>query len=149
MTDMADIEVASIVQTPTLPTSLRHLQYAFVIVICVFVCVIPCLSSRKSWTDAVSARKVLALMRLCIVSQYVLNSFSFFCVVAYGPPFFTQYTSYGNGSSWLYGYGRPVAGLVFFGFGGIADMHPGPRYICLLACVHQLVCDAFSSFQVL
>jgi hypothetical protein len=129
-------------------TSIYHLQMTFLISIVVFVFSLPCLTSRKSFSDAISTRKVLTFMRLVIFLETVANAILFYFVMGYGQPFSNQYTSYGNGSSWIYGYGRPVVGLVFVAFGGIADMHPTPRYICLLICLEQLVCDAFSAFQV-
>jgi len=127
---------------------LLTLQYGAAGALLTFVLILPFLASERSFADAASGRKVVSVLRTTLFIEYALNVFSFFVVVAYGPPMHMQYTAYGNGSSWLYGYARPVVGLVFLGFGGIADMHPGPRFICLAASVHQVVVDAFSAFQV-
>lgn len=59
-----------------------------------------------------------------------------------------QYLSYGNGDSWLYSYGRPTGGLVFIGVGMLGEIHPAPRYVCMLGCMFQVVCDSLSAFQV-
>ena len=131
--------------------SVQELQICFFCVILFYLLCLPFLSSRKSWTDPISAQKVISLLRFFLFIQFSLNSFLLYCSIFIGAPLFSpyQYTQYGDtGSSWIYGFGRPLCGLIFISFGGIADMHPGPRYICLCACSVQILFDAFSAFQV-
>lgn len=125
----------------------KTLQYAFLISFLVYVCSIPFMSSRKSWFDAVAAQKMMYVLRFFISVEAGLNAYLLYSTMAYGVPFSNQFTAYGNGSSWVYGFGRPCTGLVFISFGGIADMHPGPRIICMLFSLAQLVFDAFSAYQ--
>lgn len=129
-----------------------HLQIGFLGCLILFCLTTAISASKKSFFDAVTARNITRLLRLYITLEYALNIFLLVMVVNFGAPIPapSQWTSYniGNGESWTYGYGRPLCGLLFIGLGGVGDMHPLARYICLLASIAQLTCDSFSAYQV-
>ncbi len=57
--------------------------------------------------------------------------------------------SYGNGDSWLYGYGRPTSALVFICLLGIvSDMHPFLRWFTMVGCGVEIMGDAISAYQI-
>ena len=89
------------------------------------------LASRKSFSDAIAARNIMRRLRIYLFLEYPLNIFLFVMVVNFGAPIPapSRWTSYGtrSGESWIYGYGRPLCGLLFLAFGGIGDMHAGAR----------------------
>jgi hypothetical protein len=69
--------------------------------------------------------------------------------VFFGPPFNTNViTSYGDGDSWIYGYGRPVAGIILIGFGMLSNMHYIIRYICYFGSLAEVAFDIISALQV-
>lgn len=62
-------------------------------------------------------------------------------------PVITPITSYGNGSSWNFGWGRPVLhfGLAFVGM--FLDSHPAARLSCVVGMTQAVVLDTLSSYD--
>lgn len=129
--------------------TITYLRYAFLLGLAMFVISSPCYRSRKSWWDAVAANRMIGALRVLIMVELLLNLFLVYCVIQYGSPItIGAFTNLGHGQSWLYGYPRPVIGLALIGCGGLGDMHPYPRLLCVLGLFHQICCDAFSAYQV-
>jgi hypothetical protein len=127
-----------------------YVKYAMIGSAAAFVVSFPFCYRQGSFFGLASARRVIALIRLCVVVEVLLMMPLLYCVITVGAPLklhaYTVYDSKGN--SWLYGWGRPIVGLVFVGIGLIADMHMYPRVLCMLGCIHQVVMDGLSEFQV-
>lgn len=64
-----------------------------------------------------------------------------------GRPVITPITSYGNGSSWNFGWGRPVMhfGLAFVGM--FLDSHAAARLSCVVGMTQAIVLDTLSSYD--
>ena len=74
-------------------------------------------------------------MRLFVLVQLALNIQLLYYAVKYGSPIIIhQFAQYPNTkTSWTYGIGRPLAGMVLFtSFGLIADCHQVFRWIVLI-----------------
>ena len=96
-----------------------------------------------------SVRFINNLIRILTLLETVAILPLIYFVVSLGPPFqLNQVTSYGNGDSWIYGYGRPVAGFILIGFGAFSSLSYIIRYIAMLACMTEAVFDCISSIQV-
>lgn len=131
--------------------ALVHIKYSFIVGVVVFVICLPFCRSKKSFFDAIAARKVTYFIRAFIFLELLSISTLYYFCVEYGQPIPVNLSSpltYSNGNDWLYGYGRPTAALVLIGVGLAGDMHPAPRIICMLGAALEIVCDAFSAYQV-
>lgn len=129
--------------------ALSHIKFSFLIGAGIFLLLFPFYKSRKSFFDAIAARKVIGFARAFIFAEILLIFILYYFYFEKGPLLgLHQYLSYGNGDSWLYTYGRPTGGLVFIGIGMLGEMHPVPRYLCMVGCMFQVVCDSLSAFQV-
>ncbi|CAM9123061.1 unnamed protein product [Hapterophycus canaliculatus] len=56
-------------------------------------------------------------------------------------------TSYGNGSSWNFGWGRPVLHFSFTFMGMFLDSHPMTRLSCIVGIMQAVVLDTLSSYD--
>ena len=94
-------------------------------------------------------RRTVTYLRLVIILElFLLLPLIYYCVVL-GPPItLNVVTSYGNGDSWIYGYGRPIAGIILIGTGAFSEMHFFCRYICMIGCILQICFDSISCIQV-
>lgn len=128
---------------------LMHIRYSFIAGVAIFVLFYPAYSSRKSFYDAVAARKVVRFLRFYVLLEMVLIIILFSFYFHYGAPVrLHAQLSYGNGASWLYSFGRPAAGLLFIGIGLMGDTHPIPRIMCMIGCGVEIFGDAISAYQV-
>ena len=99
--------------------------------------------------DAVAASNMIGFMRFFIYIEVLAGLVLLYFAISMGSPLtLHQYTSYGNGDSWIYGLGRPLFGIFAIGVGSMGDMHPFPRLICLVATLVQIVMDGLSAFQI-
>lgn len=129
--------------------ALVHLRYSFLAGFGIFVILFPFCSSRKSFFDAIAARKIIRNLRLFIVIEFALLGLLFFYFFTKGSPLeLHAYLAYGDGDSWLYGFGRPSGGFLMIGFGLLGDMHPFCRILCCIGCCAQILGDGLSAFQV-
>lgn len=129
--------------------ALMHIKISFLVGVALFVLISPLYRSRKSYFDAIAARKVIAFTRMFIFVELLLIFILYYFYFEKGALMeMHQYLGYGNGDSWLYTYGRPTAGLVFIGIGFFAEMHPAPRFLCLAGCMVEVLGDSLSAFQV-
>lgn len=125
------------------------LRFAAFIAIGIYFVMLPCLGSKKSYWDALAANKLIKIIRVVVFFEVLAMLLLLYCTISLGPPLvLNAFTSYGNGDSWLYGYGRAISGLITVFAGAIGDMHPIARLVCLFGAVGELVGDALSSFQV-
>lgn len=128
---------------------LTHVKYSFIIGVAIFIIVFPFCRSKKSFWDAIAARRVVAVLRFFVLIECLANCVLLHLYLAYGSPIYLHaQLSYGTGDSWLFGYGRPIAGLVFIGLGLFGDMHPVPRVFCMIACGGQVFTDTLSAYQI-
>lgn len=104
---------------------------------------------KKSYFDSIAARKVSIIVRYISVLESIWLVPLLYCVASLGSPIvLSPSTAYGNGNSWIYGYGRPSLGIVFMIFGVISSMHPIPRIMCIFGCIQEIFFDSISAFQV-
>jgi len=147
MTSLVSESLPDAVQSDEL--ALMHIKISFLVGVAFFVLICPLYKSRKSYFDAIAARNVIGLTRAFIFVELLLIFILYYFYFEKGALMdMHQYLGYGNGDSWLYTYGRPSAGLVFIGIGMFAEMHPAPRYLCLVGCMVEVLGDALSAFQV-
>lgn len=139
-----------------IPTALQssysiitYLKWSFVGGIGIFVLSLPLLRGRTSFFDVAAARKALKYLRCIIILEIVCLCILSYFYITYGNTIQRHAAlSYGNGDSWIYGYGRPSAGIILLCFGFFSDMHPGTRYFCILGCIVEACGDAISAYQV-
>jgi hypothetical protein len=87
------------------------------------------------------------LIALEIFSCFVLFYFTF----DLGSPIPYPYSGYAipygtsNSNSWVFGFARAITGIVVIGIGIFGDMHPAPRFFCMLGGMLQVYCDCVSS----
>lgn len=115
-----------------------------------FIVTLPFIRSTKSFFDARAARKILLVVRGASLLELLLIIPLFYCVINLGSPITTNsYTVYGDGNSWIYGYGRPSVGFAFITFGIVAGMHPIPRIFCIVGAICAIIFDSLSALQVM
>lgn len=93
------------------------------------------------------------LQELIVCYRIVCGSFIFLLLPLFwvaasdGRPVITPITSYGNGSSWNFGWGRPVVhfALAFVGF--FLDYHPAARLSCVVGMTLAMILDTLSSYD--
>lgn len=128
---------------------LQTLKTTFLLSICVFVLFSPCYRSRKSWWDPVAASNMITFLRILVFTEVLSNLMLLYFAIGLGPPIVLHaYTSYGNGDSWIYGYARPLVGILCIGMGTMGDMHAMFRWMCVIGVVHQIIFNALSAFQI-
>lgn len=106
------------------------------------------------WCGRSKARHELPkLQELIICYRVVCGSFIFLLIPLYwvaaseGRPVITPITSYANGSSWNFGWGRPVLHFGFAFVGMFLDSHPAARLSCIVGMSQTLVLDTLSSYD--
>jgi len=115
-----------------------------------YVIFFPLYRSRKSFWDAIAARRVMGGLRVLLFINTLSCLVLLYLVAALGRPIPVPYKSYAlaygsnNSGSWIFDYPRPVWGLVIIGIGVFGDMHPAPRILCMLGCLLQMLCDGIS-----
>ena len=130
--------------------SVVRLRYAFILACLAFIALSPLYRSRKSWFDAIAASRMITILRILIFLEIFGDLLLLYFRIRLGSPLtLNQFTSYGNGDSWVYGYGRPLAGIFLIGAGTMGDMHPLARIICILGLIIQIFGDTVSSIQIL
>lgn len=134
----------------TEPEAVLRLKYAFVLACGAFVLFSPLYRSRKSWFDAIAANRQITVLRVLIALEVLSCLLLLYYSMSLGSPLaLHEFTSFGDGKgSWLYGYGRPLAGIFLIGVGMMGDMHPAPRLVCVFGTLLELFGDAFSAYQV-
>lgn len=138
---------------PTLVISknyaLRSLEFSFLIGLGIFFLSLPFCRSKKSSWDAICARRVLSLLRLfCFAEVGCLAVLLYFYCTHSNPIYLHAALKYNNKSSWVYGFGRPVAGILFIAFGFFAEIHPVPRLLCMVGTLGEVMGDSLSAFQI-
>ena len=70
------------------------------------------------WGMIAKLRLAVSVIKYLVTFEmFVILPLIYYCIV-YGPPItINAVTSYGNGDSWIYGYGRPVLGFILIGVG--------------------------------
>lgn len=126
--------------------ALLLLQGFGLIIVIYLISTLTCLRSRKSCFDAIAARRVSYFLKALVICALFIQLPLLYCYIVYGSPVTlsekdeTYYMTFG----WL----RPVAVIVFLCFGLFADMHAGPRYICLIGAIIGFFFDAVSAVRV-
>lgn len=129
--------------------ALNHIKYSFAAGFAIFLVLFPFCRSRKSFFDALAARRVIAFSRFFIFGEMLLIFALYYFYFENGPPLeMHEWLAYGNGDSWLYTFGRPTGGLVFIGMGMMGENHPAIRLLCIAGCLVEILGDAFSAYQV-
>ena len=130
--------------------SVNHIRNALLVGFGLFLISLPLYRSKKSFFDAAAAKKVLLSVRFISVIETFWIAPLLYCVISLGSPILINpYTPYGNGNSWIYGFGRPSMGIVLINFGMIAGMHHVPRIMCITGCLLEIIFDSVSAFQVM
>lgn len=128
---------------------LQHIKLSFILGLGISLLTLPFCKSHKSFCDAIAARKVLKVLRYLVGFEILLIGVLFALYFTRGNPLYLHaLLPYGNGDSWLYGYGRPSGGLVFIGLGLFSHMHPIIRLLCIFASGFEVFCDSLSAYQV-
>ncbi len=129
---------------------LVHLKFSFLIGLGLFIILFPFYSSRKSLFDALAARNVIRITRLFIILEFACVITLFYYYFTLGSPITLHaQLAYGNGDSWLYGYGQPTCSLIFICLLGVAcDMHPFLRLLTMAGCGVEIMSAALSAYQV-
>ena len=118
----------------------------FIVVIIIYLVSLMCLRSRKSWFDALAARRVsFVLKTLVVVALFVQLPLLYFYIL-YGSP--VTLSEKDETFYWTFSWSRPVYVIVFLSFGLFADMHAGPRYLCLMGSAGSFFFDAISAVRV-
>lgn len=135
--------------------ALLRAKYSFLAGLAVFIVFLPFLRSRKSFCDALAAKKVVRVLRFFIFTSCICMSILLYCVCIYGSPIrlhmLTAYSDMGyqsSDTSWLFGYGRPAAVILFTGMGMVAEMYPLARLFCIMGCCAEIISGTLSSVQV-
>lgn len=132
------------------PQAIVRLRQIFVFSVGCFVLFCPFYRSRKSWFDAIAANKMITILRILISVEVLACLLLLYFSMSLGSPLaLHELTSFGNGNgSWLYGWGRPLAGIFLIGVGTMGDMHPLPRLTCVLGVFMEMVGDMLSAYQI-
>jgi hypothetical protein len=129
--------------------SLWYTKLSLIIGVIIYILLIPFYRGHQSFSDVLAAKKVISVIRIVILIEVLILFFLLYFVAALGSPLpHNQLTDYGNGDSWIYGYARPLVGMIVIGFGVFSDMNLFPRIVCILGCFLQIATDALSAFQV-
>lgn len=129
--------------------AIGDLSWSFVAAMVALLLLAPLYRSKKSFFDHIAARHVLAVLRSFLVAELLLNCLLLYMYTYKGEPIVLHaVTDYGNGTSWIYGAGRPVCGMILITFGLVADMHPLARFVCLFGAMLQVATDAISAIQI-
>ena len=105
-------------------------------------------SAKKCGAER-TMRLIMKLIRLLIIIEISLLITMILFKAMFGPPFQVHIISdYGNGDSWIYGYGRPLLSLALIPSGLLCDMHTIFLYASLLGCIVEIVFDSISAVQV-
>lgn len=98
-------------------------------------------------------QEVSKLQELIVCYRIVSGSFIFLLIPLFwgaasdGRPVITPITAYGNGSSWNFGWGRPVVHFGFAFVGMFLDSHPTARVSCMAGMAQAVVMDTLSSYD--
>lgn len=140
---------SSIPQAATSKTAvLFDMKIAFGLAFLFYIALSPFYKSRKSFWDAVAARKMVELLRLAIFFELFSLGVLLYWKIQFGSPVSLHaYLKYPNGDSWLYGFGRPVMGIILIFMGFMGDMFFVFRFCCVFGCIAQLIGDSLSAFQ--
>lgn len=92
-------------------------------------------------------RELVKCLRIISGSFVVLLIPLFWGIAEYSRPVITPFTSYGNGSSWNFGWGRPVGHFIFAFTGMFSDSHPTARVSCFVGMVQAIFLDTLSSYD--
>eukprot|EP01039_Chlorochromonas_danica_P010003 gene10005-11063_t len=129
--------------------AVTQMRYAFIVGIAFFIISLPFCRSRKGWCDAIAARKVSKVFRTLVFCELLCLIVLFYFYLSYGNPVYLHAAlSFGNGDSWVFGYGRPSAGVIFIGLGLYGALMPVPRMMCMIGCVAEIVGDMLSAYQI-
>lgn len=117
----------------------------FVVVYCLSIYFAKKQNHGAEWT----VRQFMKLIRLLIIIEiFLLVSMILFRAIL-GVPFQVHViTDYGNGDSWIYGYGHPIIGIATMIPGLLCDMHVTFLLISLAGCAVEIVFDSISAVQV-
>jgi hypothetical protein len=132
------------------PEAVVRLRQVFLLACACFVFLCPFYRSRKSWFDAIAANRQITVLRILITLEVLASLLLLYFSMSLGSPLaLHELTSYGSGNgSWLYGWGRPLAGIFLVGVGTMGDMHPLPRLACVLGVLMGVVGAALSAYQI-
>lgn len=145
-TDTTTEEAKLATQQEALTEVAELLIRGFLLIIVVYFLSLMCLRSRKSWFDALAARRVSYLLKILVIFALFIQLPLLYCYIIYGSPITlsekdeTYYMTFG----WL----RPTSVIVLLCFGLFAEMHAGPRYICLVGAIVGFCFDAISAVRV-
>lgn len=129
--------------------SFGDLGWSLIVSFLTLIILSPLYRSKKSFFDHLAARRVIGVIRVFVILELVLNCILLYVTLYKGEPIHLHaITDYGNGSSWIYGFGRPVTGIVLITIGVIGDMHFIARILCLMALLLELATDAISAVQI-
>lgn len=130
--------------------NLRNIKLSFLAGLLLFIVCIPYLCSKKSnYQSNIAVQRLLKVVRVCIIFVVVLLAILFYFSINLGIPTIRDTTTnYGySNSTWNYGYGRPVVGIILISFGYIGNLSIYFRLLCILGCLESLCFDVISSVQ--
>ena len=132
-----------------------YLKIGALAALVIYIIFFPLYGSKISYWDAISARKVVTILRYLVLIETIVMLPLFYCVIALGSPLpklnaTTQLDlrSIGYNASWIYDYGRPVVNFLLIGLGTFGDMHSLFRISCLVGSAMEVVFSTMAAFQV-
>ena len=124
----------------------QNLIRCFIAALIAYLVIFALSKSRKSWWDALAARKVAFTLKILVLIEMFVILPLIYCVVSLGSPIPLYSKDYNY--VWIYSYGRPVSGIILISMGLFSDMHALARWFCILGTIIQAGADGYSSVQV-
>jgi hypothetical protein len=124
----------------------RHLSWSFIAALVGYIIIFAFSRSRKSWWDAIAARKVSFTLKMFLILELFVILPLIYCVISLGSP--VPLTSKDMNYSWVYSFGRPVCGIIMLSLGMFSDMHALARWICIVGTIVQAAGDGYSAVKV-
>lgn len=119
---------------------LVDIKISFLVTLILFFALFPLYGSRKSFWDAISARKAIRIIRGCILAEYILIAINLYFYIINGPPVTDHILlSYGNSVAGI----QALAGKCDLLF--IRTIYNYHKYIFLFQVVGYLVLRSLCS----
>jgi hypothetical protein len=114
---------------------LVDIKISFLVTLILFFALFPLYGSRKSFWDAISARKAIRIIRGCILAEYILIAINLYFYIINGPPV-TDHV--------LLSYSNSVAGIQ-----ALAGKFDHPFILIFLLCITTINITSFSRWVVI
>lgn len=92
-----------------------------------------------------TGRRTLVCARFLLLSLWLLQLPLLYMVLFLSPPVLMPVTYLGQGTSWIFGWGRALTGLLLLPLGFFSNVHSAFRFAGFAVAAVQYVMDAFSA----